>query len=103
MLEQLEDDEAHPAVRRNVLRLLQFVEIPKRYQGGLFNVCCELVGNVSNPAAIRAFSLTVAANIANGEPGLFAELKAIAAEHPSAATAALRVRLRKIFNEASDD
>src|SRR4051812_16231151 len=39
LIKQLERDDAHVAVKRNVARLLQFVEIPKRYQGRVFEAC----------------------------------------------------------------
>jgi hypothetical protein len=39
LLDQLTMAKAHPAVKRNIVRLLQFVEIPRRYQGRLMNIC----------------------------------------------------------------
>src|ERR1041384_1493786 len=39
LLKQLERDDVHVAVRRNVARLLQFVDIPKRYEGRIFDAC----------------------------------------------------------------
>ncbi|MBK8304558.1 MAG: hypothetical protein IPK98_14595 [Chloracidobacterium sp.] len=39
LLKQLERDDVHVAVRRNVVRLLQFVDIPKRYGAVVFDAC----------------------------------------------------------------
>ena len=61
---QLERDDVHVAVRRNVVRLLQFVEIPKRYQGRIFDACYDLLADPTQPVAVRCFSMTMAANIA---------------------------------------
>ncbi|MBP9664546.1 MAG: hypothetical protein KBD94_07975 [Pyrinomonadaceae bacterium] len=97
LVAQLERDDAHVAVRRNVARLLQFVDIPKRHQGRIFDACYALLADVSQPVAVRCFSMTVAANIAKGTPELMDELRLIATEHPEAATAGSRSRLRKIF------
>lgn len=94
---QLERDDAHVAVKRNVARLLQFVEVPKRYQGRIFDACYKLLADTSEPVAIRVFSMTVAARIAKNEPDLMSELRTVAMEHPEMATAGIRSRLRKVF------
>lgn len=99
LLRELERDNAHDAVRRNVARLLQFVDIPKRYKGRFFDACSALLADVSNPVAIRVFSMSVAANIAKDSPELISELKAIASQQPEVATAGFRSRFRKIFGK----
>lgn len=97
LAKQLERDDAHVAVRRNVVRMLQFVAIPKRYEGRIFEACYRQLADVSQPVAVRVFSMTVAAKIARTEPALMAELKAAALEHPEAATAGFRSRMRKVL------
>jgi hypothetical protein len=94
---QLERDDAHIAVRRNVARLLQFVEIPKRYQGRIFDACYNLLADVSQPVAVRCFSMTVAAKLAKDDPELLNELRLIAMSHPQAATAGFRSRARRVL------
>lgn len=94
---QLEREDAHVAVRRNVARLLQFVEIPKRYQGRIFEACFELFADTTQPVAVRCFSLSVAANLAKGKPDLFEELRLVAAQHPETATAGVRSRVRNVL------
>lgn len=100
LLRELERDDSHDAVRRNVARLLQFVDIPNGHKGRFFDACSALLADVSNPVAIRVFSMTVAANIAKDSPELIGELKAIASQHLQAATAGFRSRFRKIFEKA---
>ncbi|MBK9216720.1 MAG: hypothetical protein IPM59_14210 [Chloracidobacterium sp.] len=94
---QLERDDAHVAVRRNVARLLQFVDIPKRHQGRIFDACYALLADISQPVAVRCFSMTVAANIAINDPSLMDELRLIATRHPEVTTAGFRSRLQRIF------
>jgi hypothetical protein len=95
---QLERDDAHVAVRRNVARLLQFVEIPKRFRGRIFDACYKLFANPAEPVAVRVFSMTVAAQIANGHhPELLNELRTVARQHPEVATAGLRSRVRRVL------
>jgi len=98
-IKQLDRDDAHVAVRRNVARLFQFVDVPKRYQGRLFDACYNLVADPDQPVAVRVFSMTVAANIAKGSPELLAELEAAVREHPSLMTAGMRARTRRVFGK----
>ncbi|MEO6655293.1 MAG: hypothetical protein ABIO36_04360 [Pyrinomonadaceae bacterium] len=97
LLKQIERDDVHIAVRRNVVRLLQFVEIPIRYQGRIFNACHDLWADPAQPVAVRCFSMSVAANIAKGQPELMDELRLVAAEHPQVASAGIRARMRRVL------
>lgn len=94
---QLEREDAHVAVRRNVARLLQFVDIPKRYEGRIFEACFELFADVTQPVAVRCFSLSVAAKLAKDKPELIEELRLVAAQHPETATAGMRARFRNVL------
>ena len=94
---QLEREDAHVAVRRNVARLLQFVEIPKRYHGRIFDACYNLLADPNETVAVRVFSMTVAAKIAKNEPDLMDELRMIATKYPQATTAGFRVRMRRVL------
>ncbi len=97
LFSQLGRGDAHVAVKRNVVRLLQFVEIPKRYKGRVFDACYNLFADVSEPIAVRCFSMTVAVSIAKDSPELMSELKAVAAEHPGTMSAGFRSRVRRHF------
>ena len=97
MLVQLERDDAHVAVRRNVVRLLQFVELPPRYKGRVFDACYALLDDPQQPVAVRCFSMSVAANIAKDSPELMNELKLVATKYPQLMTAGVRSRLRRVF------
>ena len=97
LAQQLERDDAHVAVRRNVARLLQFVEIPKRYQGRIFDACYNLLADSNETVAVRVFAMTVAAKIATNEPELMEELRMIATKYPQAATAGFRARARRVL------
>jgi len=97
LLSQLERVDSHVAVRRNVVRLLQFVDVPARYRGRVFDICYKLFADAGEPVAIRVFSMTVAAQIAKGKPELLDELRLVAKEHPEAATAGFRSRARRVL------
>ena len=97
MLTQLERDDVHVAVRRNVVRLLQFVDVPKRLEGRVYDACYNLLDDAHQPVAVRAFALTVAAKIAKGEPALLDELRLVATKYPSLMSAGFRVRTRRLL------
>ena len=97
LIKQLKRDDVHVAVRRNVARLLQFVEIPKRYQGRIFDACYNLLADPNETVAVRVFSMTVAAKIAKNEPDLMEELRMVATKYPQVATAGFRSRARRVL------
>jgi hypothetical protein len=99
LIEQLERDDVHVAVRRNVARLLQFVEIPPRLHGRVFEISYDLVNDADQPVAVRVFALTVAAKIAENKPDLLKELRLLVDKHISHTTVAFRTRARKVFAE----
>jgi len=100
LIKELERDDTHVAVRRNVARLFQFVEIPKRYQGRLFDACYNLLNDADQPVAVRVFSMTVAAKLARNEPELLDELRLVATKHPSLMTAGFRSRFRRVLGQS---
>ena len=97
LLKQVERDDVHIAVKRNVVRLLQFVEIPKRFGGRIFDACYRLLDDPSEPVAVRVFSMTVAANIAKDSPELLDELRLVATKYPHLMTPGFKARLRRVL------
>jgi hypothetical protein len=64
----------HDSVKRNTIRLLQGIDIPKSLQGKAANICFEYLSNPKEPIAVRVFSMTVLANIAKENPELKNEI-----------------------------
>ena len=93
----LETDDGHDAIRRNVARLLQFVEVPQRLHGRVYAACYDLVDNPHQPVAVRVFALTVAANIAKDEPDLMSELRLMCGKYLQSSSAGFRARARKVL------
>lgn len=67
----------HPAVRRSVARLLQFVPVPEEWQALAFDTCLGMLMNPAEPVAIRAYALTAATRLALSYAELAAELLAV--------------------------
>lgn len=93
----LEDGTAHPAVHRNILRLLQTVPIPAKYEGRLYDICLSKIDDPAAATAVRAFAIEVAARIANGEPDLLAEIRLVTMRHLKDAKAAIRSKARNVL------
>lgn len=79
----------HPAVRRSVARVLQFVPVPEEWQALAFDTCLGLLRAPAEPVAVRTYALSAAARLAAPYPELARELLAAAeqvlATTPSAA------------------
>ena len=97
LVTQLERDDVHVAVRRNVARMLQFVDIPKRFHGRVYDACYKLVDDAEQPVAVRVFAMTVAARIAKSEPELLNELRLIVDKHSPHTTIAFRKRASMVL------
>src|SRR5688500_9743536 len=74
ILKHLEKPDASDSARRNTVRFLQFIELPKRVHGRVADICFRFLANKKEPIAIRVFSMSVLATIASSNPGLRNEL-----------------------------
>lgn len=97
LIAQLTRDDVHNAIKRNVVRLLQFVEIPEELLGRVYSTCIDLIDDIREPVAIRAFAITVAEGIARTEPDLRNELRLVVKKHLAYSSAAFRSRARSIL------
>lgn len=87
----------HDAVRRNTIRILQFVEIPKTLTGKVANVCFDLLQSKDEPVAVKVFSMTVLGKLCKTEPGLKNELRLLIQEQLPYSTAGFQARAKKIL------
>lgn len=89
----------HGAVVRNIVRLLQYVDIPKRYHGQIMSCCFDFVADHETAPAIKAFSLTILENLSALYPEIKGELKLVIEERWPYETAAFHSRARKILKK----
>lgn len=87
----------HAAVIRNIVRLLQYVDLPKRFHGQVMNDCFEFIAGNDTPAAIKAFSLSILEKLSASYPDIKPELKLIIEERWQNETAAFHSRAKKIL------
>ncbi len=94
---QLGRKDIHGGAKRNMVRLLQFVDVPRRLRAEVYSTCLELVADIAEPVAVRAFSITVAAKIAKDHPELMGELRSVVEMFADDPSPAFRSRARQII------
>lgn len=75
MLTKMQEPGVHDAVKRNVVRILQCIEIPKPLLGTVVSLCFDYLNSIDAPIAVKAHSMTVLTRIAEREPDLKRELR----------------------------
>jgi hypothetical protein len=98
LVAQLTNGEAHTAVIRNAVRILQEIEIPEALHGKVMDACFKFIESPTTPVAIKAFSLTTLSNLAKIYPEIQPELKLIIEERIDNETAAFKNRGKKILS-----
>jgi hypothetical protein len=89
----------HDAVKRNTIRLLQFIDIPKSYQGKVAEICFGYLADTREPVAVRVFSMAVLADIAEKNAGLKPEICILIEDQMPYASAAFRSRGSKVLKK----
>jgi len=87
------------AVKRNVIRLLQFIPIPKRLYGPTAKICFQFLSDKKEPVAVRIFSMTVLSNLAKKLPELKNELIPLIEDEMPYGSAGFVSRGRKVLQE----
>jgi hypothetical protein len=96
LIKNLQKQNLHNAVKRNSIRLLQDIKIPKKYQGQIMDICFKYVESPTEAVAVKAFSLTVLGNLAKQYPEIIPEIKLLIEEQLPHQTAAFKSRA-KVF------
>jgi hypothetical protein len=94
LIKNLQKPNLHNAVKRNSIRLLQDIAIPKKYQGQIMDICFKYVESPTEAVAVKAFSLTVLSNLAKQYPEILPELKLLIEDQLPHQTAAFRSRAK---------
>ncbi len=75
MIKRMQDPDLHDAVKRNVVRILQFVDVPKALLGTVVFLCFDHINSNDTPIAVKANAMTVLVNAAERVPALRHELE----------------------------
>ena len=89
----------HDAVKRNTLRMLQYISIPESLQGEVCQICFPLLQSNDTAIAIKVFAMTVIKNICKEQPGLKNELQFILKDQLPYASKGFVARAKKVLIE----
>lgn len=99
LIKNLQKPALHSAVKRNTIRLLQEVTIPKKYQGAVMDICFRYIASPKEAVAVKAFSLTVLQNLSKTYPEILPEVKLLIEERWDHETPAFKSRAKKILGK----
>jgi hypothetical protein len=93
----LGDQNLTDAVKRNLLRCLQTVAIPKKYCGRITDACFKFISDPVEKAAVKAFSISILDELTKTIPELRGELILMLESVYDHESPAFRARARKIL------
>lgn len=89
----------HNAVKRNVLRVLQFIEMNDDDMGIAADLCFKALISTTEPSAVKAFAITVLDNICKSYPELKKEFILILQEQLPYQSPAFVSRAKKVLKK----
>jgi hypothetical protein len=92
----------HDSVKRNAVRLLQFIEIPRSLHGNVADLCFSFLTDKNESIAVKCFSMSALASVAESNPGINSELRLIIEDQLPYASAGFRSRARRVIKQISD-
>ena len=100
MVKKMEEENLPVGVKRNVVRILQTIRIPKKLQGAVMDMCFHFLADPKEALAVRCFSMTVLVNLSKEHPEIKNELntlvKSALEQKPSPG---IRAGARKVLKE----
>lgn len=99
LLPLLKETKVHDGVKRNIVRTLQFCELPEALQGDIYEACFSLFNNPKETIAVRAFAMTVLHRIALYYPELAPELCETIKQHSILGSSGFKHRAKEILEK----
>lgn len=99
IIKRLDSENIHTAVKRNIIRVLQFLNIPVKYRARVFDHCINYITDPKETIAVRCFSMTVASGIVKQYPELKSELVQTINLLMKDSTPGLKSRASKVLKE----
>lgn len=101
LVTNLKRTDLHDAVKRNTIRILQFINLPAELEGQIYDLCFKYLISKDEPIAIKAFSMRVLANICKNHPELKNELIPVIEDMIPFGSSGIKNRGKKIIKELS--
>ena len=97
LVKNLHKQSIHDSIKRNTVRLLQHIDIPKKLHGEIMDTCLRYISSPDEPVAVKAFSLSILQNLSKQYPEIKNEVKLIIEERWPYETAAFHSRAKKFM------
>ncbi len=97
LVKKLQQPNVQEPVKRNIVRMLQEVDIPEGYKGGIMDYCFATIQSVTEKAAIKAFALNVPGRLAKEYPEIIPEVKLIIEDRWPVETAAFKSSAKRFL------
>jgi hypothetical protein len=100
LINNLDKPCCHEAVKRNSVRLLQYVNIPAKLHGRVMDICFRYISSPTEAIAVKAFALTVLQNLSKLYPEIINEIKLVIEERWNYETPAFKSRAKKFLKQS---
>jgi hypothetical protein len=97
MIKKMREPGVHIAVKRNVLHILERIDIPLPLLGSVVTICFEELGNPNSAIAVRVYSMSILLKVAETEPDLQNELRLMIEQVLPHAGPAIRARAKRVL------
>ncbi len=78
LVKNLQKPNLHDAVKRNTVRVLQEIDIPRKYHGVVMDICFRYLESVNEATAVKVYSLGILGKLAKQYPEIIPEIKLLA-------------------------
>lgn len=99
LIEKIGQPGTSGTIKRNVIRIFQFINFPGFCDGQLMNLCFQFVETPSEPVAVKAFALSILGKLSEKYPEIKPELCLIIRGQLPHQSAAFKVRAKRILEE----
>ena len=97
LIDNLKKPNLHDSIKRNSVRLLQYVNIPEKYEGPIMEICFKYLEAPGEAVAIKAFSLSVLQKLSKKYPEIIPEIKLLIQDQLPHQTAAFKSRAKNFL------
>ena len=97
LFKKLSEENMVTGIKRNSMRLLQYVKVPKKYHGSLMDICFKYLASPTETVAVKVFSLYVLAILAKTYPDIWPEIKILIEDQLPHQTPAFKSSAKKIL------
>jgi hypothetical protein len=101
MIGKMQEPGVHIAAKRNVLHILARIDVPPRLQGTVVSLCVRELECADAAIAVRVYAMTILLNVAQTEPDLKQELRALIEQMLPYAGPAVRARASIVLKTLS--